>query len=594
MPRKAASGIRFLIRRGEGSYTYHRNLPRRLSPFFVGSILCPWNDRQVDLVGRAAVKISLSTTDLKTAEQRRDTLHALVENLLANARWAAKRKAAAKPKVELVNALDDDQIAALALQMRHRVLDLDDSRSLGLKGDFPAIKPGMDYLADVKTLLGVAQEALKDGIMAGFLVSVDERDLDPANSVVQQALTDNGIRLPPEHPDLQRAALAMMRSMVGALGEVIKRREEGGAIMTPPKPRLLNAGDEEVGLRLNDAFERYASERRLPEKTRDAYALYVRRWLELLGDLPLKQIRKAHVRQFKEAMLNCPAQIPPSHKDRAFTEIVEWGRAHPEVEKLSVGTINDRALGSLSAIFGWAVEAGFMDDNPRRGIRVIKSSVEADGRLPYDKEHLKFIFGLPIFQQPPERPLGGAGEAARWLPLLALYTGARLEEIGQLRVEDVKEEDGIHYLDMRAIDKTRGAETRRKTASSRRRVPLHGELIRCGLLAYVEAQQSAKCVRLFNQLTGNREITANFSKWWGRYVRKAGLKDPRLVFHSFRHTVKDAFRDCEVEETLARAIMGHESAGVASSYGAGYSLARLNDGVQKLRFPGVDLKHLYA
>jgi hypothetical protein len=32
------------------------------------------------------------------------------------------------------------------------------------------------------------------------------------------------------------------------------------------------------------------------------------------------------------------------------------------------------------------------------------------------------------------RPLGGAGEAAKWIPLISLYSGTRLGEIGQLLV----------------------------------------------------------------------------------------------------------------------------------------------------------------
>ena len=41
---------------------------------------------------------------------------------------------------------------------------------------------------------------------------------------------------------------------------------------------------------------------------------------------------------------------------------------------------------------------------------------------------------------------GGAGEAAYWLPLLALFTGARLEELAQLRVSDLASEEGLGLL----------------------------------------------------------------------------------------------------------------------------------------------------
>ena len=46
-------------------------------------------------------------------------------------------------------------------------------------------------------------------------------------------------------------------------------------------------------------------------------------------------------------------------------------------------------------------------------------------------------------------------EAAYWLPLLALYTGARLEELGQLRKKDIKESNGIWYINI--TDEAEGA-----------------------------------------------------------------------------------------------------------------------------------------
>ncbi|MGA7326889.1 MAG: hypothetical protein WBX25_20965 [Rhodomicrobium sp.] len=46
---------------------------------------------------------------------------------------------------------------------------------------------------------------------------------------------------------------------------------------------------------------------------------------------------------------------------------------------------------------------------------------------------MNLIFSFPIFTKG-ERPKGGGGEAAKWLPLLAAFTGARLEELGQALV----------------------------------------------------------------------------------------------------------------------------------------------------------------
>jgi integrase len=71
------------------------------------------------------------------------------------------------------------------------------------------------------------------------------------------------------------------------------------------------------------------------------------------------------------------------------------------------------------------------------------------------------------------------------------------------------------------------------------------------------------------------------------------IQDRRKVFHSFRHMVEDAFRDAEVAEGVVRAIMGHAGVGEADGYGQGYSLRKLDAGLQKLELPLLDVSHLH-
>jgi integrase len=212
---------------------------------------------------------------------------------------------------------------------------------------------------------------------------------------------------------------------------------------------------------------------------------------------------------------------------------------------------------------------------------------DEQNRLPYDDNDLMLIFNSPVFRSG-ERPRAGGGEAARWLPLLALFCGARLEEIGQALVSDVKEQDGIAYLDINTLD--RQARKRVKNKSSRRRLPLHPELLRCGLLAYVEERRRKNDVRLFPYLrpSVSGQVTGNWSKWWGRYTDGLGITDPRKVFHSFRHTFKRACRAARIEEELHDALTGHTSANVGRSYGSGggngVPLEVLHEAISKVNY----------
>jgi len=128
---------------------------------------------------------------------------------------------------------------------------------------------------------------------------------------------------------------------------------------------------------------------------------------------------------------------------------------------------------------------------------------------PFDTEDLRKIFKAPVFTKA-ERPQAGAGDAAYWLPLIALFAGARMSEIGQLRVPDIKRESCIHYLDITDEGENSGV----KTESSRRRVPIHPELIRLGFLEYVTGLSNGGTERLFPTIKADRMgvLTSNWSK----------------------------------------------------------------------------------
>jgi integrase len=249
-------------------------------------------------------------------------------------------------------------------------------------------------------------------------------------------------------------------------------------------------------------------------------------------------------------------------------------------------------------VFRWISNQGYLDDhpngsNPAADMKVHDTAEEEDSRLPYDAEELKLIFNSPLFRSG-ERPRGGGGEAAKWLPLVALFSGARVEEIGQALVTDVKEHDGIAYLDINTLDKRAGKRVKNK--SSRRKLPLHPELLRCGLLAYVEERRHKGEARLFPDLrpSVSGQVTGNWSKWWGRYTDALGITDPRKVFHSFRHTFKRACRAARIEEELHDALTGHTSASVGRSYGSGVPLEVLAEAIAKVSYKGLDLSFMHS
>ncbi|HEV8441417.1 MAG TPA: site-specific integrase [Methylomirabilota bacterium] len=242
-------------------------------------------------------------------------------------------------------------------------------------------------------------------------------------------------------------------------------------------------------------------------------------------------------------------------------------------------------------MFRYGVSQGLLDVNPFDGLtRIARGDTAAvQRRLPYDGSDLTAIFGSEKF--------GSLTGVKRWLPLIALYSGCRVEEGGGLRVKDVRHEDGsasgssrsacvpgVHYFDFVPTTE-RGL----KTASSRRRVPVHPDLLRLGLLDYVRTVPQDD--RLFPELKPgpHGKLTGAFSKWWARFTDDVGVSDPLKAFHSFRHTFKDAVRRAGISEEVHDALTGHSNGSVGRSYGLGVPLKVLAEAMAKVSYPGLNL-----
>lgn len=124
-----------------------------------------------------------------------------------------------------------------------------------------------------------------------------------------------------------------------------------------------------------------------------------------------------------------------------------------------------------------------------------------------------------------------------WLPLLALYTGARSDELCQLRIADISEEEGIPVINIK-----HSPELLQHTKNEQDRVvPIHPHLVQLGFLDYVQkVRQNKKQDRLWQALKYYRSkwnvlygkhFSGTFCK---KYIGKSG--EGKKSFHSLRHT----------------------------------------------------------
>lgn len=220
----------------------------------------------------------------------------------------------------------------------------------------------------------------------------------------------------------------------------------------------------------------------------------------------------------------------------------------------------------------------------------------------FSTDQLKAIFNAPLYRGCLNDGPGYAQQGPRvlrgtrfWIPLLSLFTGMRLNEICQLDVADVQSEDDIPYI---LIEK--GPDKTLKNRSSARRVPIHPDLRRMGFLDYVEQQRLADQRKLFPKLKLSKRghYSERMSRWFNEgFLVKVGIKGDGIVFHSFRHSVRDAFRRAEVPEEIACAIGGWSyEKSTGKRYGSGnmaFPIKQLAPRVQQISYPGLDLSHLY-
>lgn len=250
-------------------------------------------------------------------------------------------------------------------------------------------------------------------------------------------------------------------------------------------------------------------------------------------------------------------------------------------------------LSRLRTLLSYAEQNEYIEANP-----AAKVSIQCERKTykTFKLEELDIIFSQPIFNDG-HRPSGGKGEAAYWLPILAALTGARREELGQLRAKDVAELTVVNdfgetykWWFIRIAEDT-GDELVLKNRRSARLVPVSPMLFQLGFLDYLGFLKSRGEKWLFPllpQAAGQR--TEKWGQWFSRFLRvECEITDPLHVFHSFRHTFKDNARDSKIPEGVQRAIMGHAGKGVADEYGEGYSLHQLVQGIKLYRIAGLSI-----
>ncbi|MBV5337704.1 MAG: site-specific integrase, partial [Deltaproteobacteria bacterium] len=226
----------------------------------------------------------------------------------------------------------------------------------------------------------------------------------------------------------------------------------------------------------------------------------------------------------------------------------------------------------------WCQAQGHIEGIPAPNMKMPKPPA-GKTRAPFDSKRLESLFSSPLFtghKSESRRASPGqivTKDAKFWIPIIGLLSGMRLGEIVQLRLTDVKTEQGITYFDVSKGEFDQESDKQIKTLSSVRKIPLHPDLLTGGFLEFVAARKNKakdSTARLFHEIAKGSDgyYSHNFSKWFSRYLSDISVKSPLHVFHSLRHNFKDALQHAGVETSCRMQLMGHKEIGTHAGYGS--------------------------
>lgn len=327
-------------------------------------------------------------------------------------------------------------------------------------------------------------------------------------------------------------------------------------VETPPaKPKANTDMRHQFGAHIKDLVRKGIDAKTMTE-SRNALALL----FEIVGDKPVDEIVQDDMRQFLDDIADYPAHASkrPEFRHLKARDAIALARklnaklpAGERQEGLSQHAIN-KYRQRLSVFFNGLVKATVMPVNPLHGIPRTMDEEET-GRA-FTTTELQKIFDAEGFKawakDHPHR---------WWAPMLGLYTGARINEVCQLYLCDIDPEgeegamvDGLHIRKGQPGQKLKGKK-------SRRFVPLAKSLLDAGFLQYVAEVKAAGHERLFPHLPNNdgNGYGKQMSRQFSTYIKRLGVDEEGMGFHSFRHTLATLLNRKGVTENSIGRITGH-------------------------------------
>ena len=537
----------------------------------------------VDILGKKEIKKSLKTSDYKEACKRLP-----VEQLEADDLFDQARRELSPASSPIAQRTKAPPSSTIHLTTHLRTIKLWHEREKKERLDSLATDfPSGEWLYEAREAAG------------NELAEFTKRETGDVSATVigttRKLFKDQNLDFPVDKRDQEFLYEAMRKALFEQARAELAALEPSFTV--PPTPYF----EQEFQLTLAELveeFKRASRQAGKTQKTIDGYEGTFNFALEYFGgDSLVKDITTGACRDLFEKLAELPANAKKRFPQLTLLQACERDDVSPS-NKLTKTTL-ENYLKNFRALMNFAVEEEHLTSNPARNVKLNPKNKTPGGRVPFTIEQLQKLFNAPIYTGCKDDEAGAfkAGDARPrrhrfWVPLIGLWTGARLNEICQLLTEDVTSLEGVPAF---LISDENGENKRLKTKQSKRAIPIHPELIKAGLLKYTEEQCKAGEKYLFPDLSVSKSGSRsdNFSKWFSHFRDRTLGTDTGTNFHSFRHTFRDAIREAEIDKEIGARLGGWQGTkGVMDTYGKGHSIAKFQKAIAKIQFDDLDLAHL--
>ena len=429
-----------------------------------------------------------------------------------------------------------------------------------------------------------------------------------------------GIKMPPGSPLFDAVAENLLRRLVehthpsrdAILASLVAPPTPVGAPLLAAVPPDRKPGGRSGGKGSRPLSEGYAHwiQLRAPRPQSELEAKRaIDRFIALNGDLPVERITRDLLLDYRDFISRMPTNLNMDKLKGSrlgFRGAVEMAleQAGEGARTLSPGAIK-KDMGALGAVLTLLRNEGWIPDNVSAGISVPGYSKtrrsQRTPRLPLRPSMMEKLFASPLFtgcEGPTDIKRTRPGrhvyqDELYWSFLFGATAGPRLEEIGQIRLDDIEEQRGKDGKAIVVIYVTgTGADENIKNDESARVIVVHPRLLDLGFQKYVEARRAAGADRLFElKQSATGKWTKELSRRVNRYVDRTVTDDPRYVFHSLRHEFKDR-AEWTISTRVHDRITGHSPATVGGRYGVGASIELIARELEKLDLAFVDWPRL--